>query len=128
VIIRLTCPECQKDSFSADAELYKPCPYCGINFSGRHGTEKRRVHRVHKAMPCSISYQGKNVCASTINLSENGLSIKINGNHPLLVGDVMDLEVGNSALRAQVMWAFDHPKANVTMTGLKILDGVVAFS
>jgi hypothetical protein len=128
MIIRLTCPECNKDSYSADAELFKPCPYCGINFSGRHGTEKRGMYRIHKSIPCFLSYQGKSVQASTINLSENGLSIKINGNHHLLVGDIMDLEVGNNALKAQVMWIFDHPKSNATMSGLKVLNGMVTLS
>ncbi|MDQ7786227.1 MAG: PilZ domain-containing protein [Thermodesulfovibrionales bacterium] len=125
MILRLTCPECKKDSFSADAEMYKPCPYCGIQFSGRYGSEKRRAYRIHKEIPCSLSHQGEHLHAWTINLSEKGLSIKIDGSRPLMVGDVMHLEVADNPLKAQVMWSFDHPKSNATMSGLRILDGAV---
>ncbi|MEW6584526.1 MAG: PilZ domain-containing protein [Nitrospirota bacterium] len=128
VILRLTCPECKKDSFSSDAALFKPCPYCGIIFSGKFGTEKRQIHRVQKALPCCFSIDGKDYTASTVNFSENGLSIKIDGKHSLPVGEIMSLTVGSSALKAKVMWAFDHPSTSVTMSGLEILEGRLNFS
>jgi hypothetical protein len=35
----------------------------------------------------------------------------------------MDLKIGDSALKAQVVWAFGHHSAPVTMSGLRILEG-----
>lgn len=83
---------------------------------------------MQKELPCSLSHDGKHLHACTINLSDRGLSIKIDGSSPLMVGDVMHLEVGNSPLKAQVMWSFDHPKSNATMSGLKILEGALKVS
>lgn len=123
MILRLTCPGCSKDSYSPSVESFKPCPYCGLLFSGKYGTEKRSDVRQRKEIPFLFSYKGQNLQASTVNLSESGLSVKIFGKPSLPVGDVMELRLGDSVMKAQVLWVFNLHESDVAVTGLKILDG-----
>ena len=123
MILRLTCPGCSKDSYTPSAESFKPCPYCGLLFSGKYGTDKRSDVRQRKEIPFLFSYKGQNLRASTVNLSEGGLSVKIFGGPSLPVGDVMEFRLGDSEVKAQVLWAFDLRDPDVAVTGLKILDG-----
>jgi len=127
LIVRLTCPECRKNSFSASVEAFKPCPYCGILFSGKYGSEKRNDNRINREIPFLLSYKGKNLEASTLNVSSTGLSIKIFGRHTLPVGDTMDLDVGNSRVKTEVMWTFSDPDSAIAITGLKIIEGYINF-
>jgi hypothetical protein len=121
LILRLICPVCKKDSYSASAEAFKPCPYCGIAFSGRFGREKRNEDRSPTDFNIGFSYKGKNLEASTVNISKTGLSMKITGTSDLPVGDIMDLKVRDSDLKARIVWVVND--SSVFLTGLKILDG-----
>ncbi len=105
--------------------MFKPCPYCGILFSGRHGGEKRREIRIGNEVPFVFSYNGKLFEASTINISESGLCIKIFGRPPFPVGDIADLNVNGSNVRVQVTWMFNGPDTFAAAVGMKILDGSV---
>lgn len=127
MILRLTCPGCEKDSYSASAEAFKPCPYCGMLFSGRYGSEKRREVRIRKEIPVIFFYKGQKVEATTINFSDKGLSLKIFGTPSLPIGDIMEFNIGNYSVKAQVMWFFDNPLASTAVTGLKIVDGNLNF-
>lgn len=108
-------------------EAFKPCPYCGILFSGKYGSEKRIDYRVNREIPLLFSYNGKNLEASTLNVSSTGLSIKIFGRHALPVGDTMDLDVGNSRVKTEIMWTFSDPDTAVAITGLRIIEGNINF-
>lgn len=127
MILRLICPGCKKDSYSASAEAFKPCPYCGVLFSGRHGTEKRDENRLKKEIPFIFSYKGQNLSASTLDISEKGFSMKIFGKPLLPVGDIMEFSVRDSLVKAQVMWVFNDSDTSVALTGLKILEGSLHF-
>lgn len=121
MILRLICPECRKDSYSASAEAFKPCPYCGIVFSGRFGREKRNEVRSPADFNIGFSYRGQKIEASTVNISNKGLSIKVAGNPDLPIGDIMDLQVKEASLRARIVWVGNN--SSDYLTGLKILDG-----
>jgi hypothetical protein len=121
LILRLICPECKKDSYSSSADAFKPCPYCGILFSGKFGREKRNEDRSFSDFNIGFSYRGKNLEASTVNISKTGLSIKIAGSPDLPVGDIMDLKLTDTDMKARIVWVVDAPSA--LLTGLKILDG-----
>jgi hypothetical protein len=130
LILRLVCPECKKDSYTASVESFKPCPYCGIVFSGKYGTEKRDLNRDSKEVPVSFSHNGQSLQATALNFSENSLSLKIFGNThlPVLpVGDIMELNIGDSLVKAQILWVVNNPESTTAMTGLKILDGNLQF-
>ena len=127
-MIRLACPECKKDSYSASVETLRPCPYCGFCFSGKYGAEKRDAYSAQKEIPVTFSYKGQNLQARTVNFSENGLSIKIlsikiSGNTILPAGDIMELNIGESLIKAQIMWVFNNPQSTNALIGLKILVG-----
>ena len=108
-------------------EAFKPCPYCGILFSGKYGSEKRSDYRINREIPLLFSYNGKNLEASTLNVSSTGLSIKMFGQHVLPVGDTMELDVGNSRVKTEVMWTFSDPDTAVAITGLRIIEGNINF-
>ncbi|MEW6571009.1 MAG: PilZ domain-containing protein [Nitrospirota bacterium] len=122
MILRLICPRCNKDSYSSSAEIFKPCPYCGILFSGRYGVDKRKQYRAEKEMSVILCCGGQNIRANTMNYSPRGLCIKLLDNAPLAADDVMDLEVDDSKLKAEVVWT---KKLDVSsaVAGLKIIDG-----
>ena len=122
MILRLTCPGCNRDSYSASVEMFKPCPYCGILFSGKHGGEKRREIRTGNDVPFVFSYHGQLFEASTINVSESGLCIKIFGKSPFPVGDIADLNVNGSNVRVQVRWVANGPDTLAAVVGLRILN------
>lgn len=128
MIVRLTCPECKKDSYSPSVEAFKPCPYCGILYSGRYGAEKRYDYRVQREIPIIFSYKGKNLEANTLNVSDTGLSLKIFGQPSLPVGDMMELDIGDSHVKTQVMWTYTDADAAIAVTGLKIIEGSINFS
>jgi hypothetical protein len=120
LILRLICPECNKDSYSASAEAFKPCPYCGIVFSGRFGREKRNEDRSPTDFNIGFSYKGKKLEASTVNISKTGLSIKVAGDPELPVGDIMELKMRDNDLKARIVWVVNASPS--FLTGLKILD------
>ena len=127
MIVRLTCPECRKNSYSASVEAFKPCPYCGILFSGKFGPEQRSYDRINREIPLLFSYNGKNLEARTLNVSSTGLSIKIFGQHAFPIGDTMELDVGNSRVKTEIMWTFSDPDSAVAVTGLRIIEGRINF-
>ncbi len=120
MILRLTCPECNKDSFSSSVEAFKPCPYCGIVFSGKFGTDRRKEKRIEREDGIFFIYKGKNLEAKTLNISKNGFTIKINQSEMLPIGDIVEIKYGNDDLRARIMWVMR--KDNFALTGLKLLD------
>lgn len=127
LILRLICPGCKKDSYSASAEAFKPCPYCGIVFSGKYGTNQRSCHRIRKEIPCILPYEGQFLQANTVDISDRGFSIKIFGQPSLPVGDILDLHVKDIPIKAQVVWVANDPKAATAMTGFRVLDGRLNF-
>ena len=127
MILRLSCPECRKNSYTASVEAFKPCPYCGLLFSGKYGHEKRTDYRIGREIPLLFSYNGKNLEASTLNVSSTGLSIKTFGQYALPVGDTMELDLGDSLVKSEIMWTFSDPDSAVAVTGLRIIEGRINF-
>ncbi len=64
--------------------------------------------------------------ASTLNISRNGLTVKIAGPPFLSIGDTMDVQWMDSMLKARIMWIMKVPDSAVT--GLKILDGSISLT
>ena len=120
MILRLTCPECNKDSFSSSVEAFKPCPYCGIVFSGKFGTDRRKEKRIEKEDEVFFLYKSKNLDAKTLNISKSGFTIKINQSDMLPIGDIVEVKYGNDDLRARIMWVMR--KDDFALTGLKVLN------
>lgn len=120
-MIRLKCPKCFKDSYTAFVEDFKPCPYCGIPFSGKYGAEKRTEMRIKKEIPFVFSHNERNLNASTVDFSRSGLSIRISDKTSLPVGDVINLDIKDLNVKAQVMWVSNKPDPSITTAGFKML-------
>ncbi len=100
----LTCPRCQKNSYSSDEESFHACPYCGFKFSKKYGSDRRREERVKQETFFDFSCQEQLCKANTVDFSEKGLSIKILDDPPIKEGDTVELTIGDNKVKAKVIW------------------------
>jgi hypothetical protein len=119
-MLRIPCPKCRKTSYTADVESFHSCNYCGFKFSGKYGSDRRQESRVGKVIPFVFSYQGQNFEASTSDISEQGIGIKISGRLPMIIGDVLNLTIRDSSMAAKVMWIKNLSEG--ALAGLKKVD------
>lgn len=117
---KLLCPRCGKNSHSTDEDPFSPCPYCGVVFSGKYGTNKRSEERVKQETSFVFSWQGQHLKANTVDISKEGLYIKIFSDAPVTAGDIMDFSLGELRIKAKVMWANNLP--DTSMAGLQRLN------
>ena len=85
--------------------------------------EKRDEARKKKEITFSFIYKKRNLDASTIDYSSNGISIKIYKKVSLPVGDIVSLHTNDSVVKAQVMWVKKKIDPHATVAGLKIVEG-----
>ena len=123
MIVRLKCPNCQKDAYVLSVEAFKPCPYCGIVFSGKYGMERRDRFRLQKEIPLTLTYRDQKFEAWLVNISREGVGIKLYEDFSFPVGDTVDLNICDSCAKAQVIWVSNNTGNPPSMTGLKILNG-----
>jgi hypothetical protein len=123
VILRLTCPICNKDAYESAVEDFSPCPHCGILFSGLHGRDRRGASRIKKEISFVFPNNGESLEARTVNVSERGLCVKIFGKLSLSSGDSLNLHVNGANVQAQTIWAKGNDDGVVTMLGLQLLEG-----
>jgi hypothetical protein len=107
-------------------ERFKPCPYCGVLFSGKYGPDKRAEIRTKKEIPSVFTYRGQNIQACTMDVSHNGVCLKVFGSSSLPVGETVNLSINDVSVRAQIMWFANSAEVASALTGLKILDGSVS--
>ncbi|MDQ7786255.1 MAG: PilZ domain-containing protein [Thermodesulfovibrionales bacterium] len=119
-MIRLECPVCKKDSYTASVESFRPCPYCGILFSGISCLDKRKESRTTKNIPFVFSHMGLDLTATIANFSKQGLSLRISGKPALSIGDIVDLNIRSFHGKARVMWV--NPLSDMSMAGFRILE------
>lgn len=112
----LTCPKCQRKSYSSAEEFFLACPYCGFKFSEKYGPDRRHEERVRQKISFDFPYQEQIFKASTIDLSEKGLSAKISDELPVTEGDIIDLSIENTQIKAKVKWV--HRLSDTSAIGL----------
>ena len=123
MILRLACPICNKDSYSASVVNFRPCPYCGISFSGKYGRERRTALRIKKKMSIHLVCKDYESEASVLDFSQNGISMTISGRIIPTVGDAVLLIVKGSALKASVKWVIKGDDPSYITIGFSIPDG-----
>jgi len=123
LIVRLKCPNCQKDAYILSVEAFKPCPYCGIIFSGKYGVEQRERYRIQKEIPLTLTYKDQKFDAWLVNISHDGIGIKLYEDFSFPLGDTVDLNICDSCAEAQVVWVNNDAGNSPVITGLKILNG-----
>lgn len=117
---KLLCPLCGKYSHSTDEDIFAPCPHCGAVFSEKYGNNKRREERVKQETSFVFSWQGQYLKANTIDISKEGLRIKIFSGSAVAAGDIMDFSLGNLPIKAIVMWVDNL--SDESMVGLQRLN------
>lgn len=120
-MIRLECPNCKKDSYTASVNVFRPCPYCGIKFSGKYGLEKRNNYRFEKKIPI-IVLNGKKYKAYSINLSETGIGIELPKKITIKKGDLINILIGPSIVKTKVIWISKDSEEKSLFAGLKMVD------
>ena len=108
-MLRLPCPKCRKASYTPDVESFNACPYCGLVFSGKYGSDRRRETRIEREIPFSLSCKGRDFEASTTDLSEGGVGIRIFGDPLLEIGDTVKVTIRDLSIVARVMWVKKLP-------------------
>jgi hypothetical protein len=124
-LIRLECPNCKKDSYTASVHAFRPCPYCGIKFSGKYGLEKRVNYRFEKKIPL-ILLNGKKYKALTLNISDNGIGVKLPEKIAIKKGDIINLIIGSSVVKAKVIWINYNSEIKSSSAGLRMVDKTLA--
>ena len=102
--------------------MFKPCPYCGILFSGKFGVEKRNEYRIRKEIPVSFSKEGKPLEADILNCSGKGFGLQIAGFPSISEGDEVDCTVGAANVKAEVKWFSASPDSAHSFAGLQMKD------
>ena len=85
--------------------------------------EKRNEARKKKEITFIFIYKKRNLDASTIDYSRNGLNIKIYKKTSLPVGNIVSIHTNASVVKAKVMWIKKEIDPLATIAGLKIVDG-----
>jgi len=102
-MLRIPCPKCRRSYYTPDVESFHTCPNCGSLFSGKYGLNTRGEGRIKQEIPFAFSYQGDYLEASTVNVSEKGLDIRIFSDPPIATGDILNLTIGKLSVVAKVM-------------------------
>lgn len=95
----------------------------GNHIGGKYRIQKRNEVRLKKEVPFALLQKERYMNARTMNVSKNGLGIKIPGNISLPVGDIVDLKVNGLDVKARVVWVNAEPNLPTTMAGFRILEG-----
>jgi len=116
-MLKHVCPNCGKISYCADENCFLPCPYCGIRFSRRYGSERRNAERIKKESPCVLHSKGLHIEAESTDFSHDGLGIKVSAKTPVAVGDSVELSTSDLQIKAKIMWV--HELADKSLVGLQ---------
>jgi hypothetical protein len=85
--------------------------------------ENRREVRTSKEIPFPFIFNKRKLKAETVNISNHGLSIRINENISLQAGNIVSLQTNDKSQKATLMWVDSHSHPSVTMAGFHLTDG-----
>jgi len=92
-------------------------------FDIKYGIERRDEVRIKKEVPFVFIYKKRNLDASTINYSRNGLGVKIYEKVSLPVGDILNLQLKDFSAKAEIIWVDKKSDPPITMAGFRIVEG-----
>ena len=99
------CPRCQSEFYSAISRHDIACPFCGFSFKiveqDYRGEVRSTIQR-----DCTITSGGKSISAKTVDISMNGMGIRLKGTIPFEKDDIIramvrDFDINNDA---QIVW------------------------
>jgi len=103
-MVRLSCPKCGNNSYSAAEEFFFPCPYCGFRFSAKYGSDRRHEERYKKETSIILNHRGQQLEAESTDFSKEGMGIVIFGETPVAEGETVELSTSDLHMKAKVMW------------------------
>lgn len=92
----------------------------------RFETTKRNEERIKKEIPFVFSHNERNFNARTVDFCKSGLCIRIPDKTSLKVGEIVDLQLRNSNVKAEVRWVDEKTDPLATMAGFRVADGILA--
>jgi hypothetical protein len=92
----------------------------------RFVTKRRNEERIKKEIPFVFTHNERNFNANTVDFCKSGLCIRIPDKTPLKVGEIVDLQVRNSNVKAEVRWVDEKTDPLATMAGFRVTDGTLA--
>ncbi len=75
--------------------------------------DRRRKDRIRQEIPFDFYYRDQHLTANTVDLSEEGLSIKILGKSSVTVGNTLDISVRDSRVKTRVIWMKNLPEKSL---------------
>jgi len=109
-MLRINCPACGQQSYSASVESFISCNFCGKIFSGKHGPEKREKPREKRQIPFYLSWKGRPVKAQTFDCSEQGLGVEVFEQISLTVGKILTFFLEGLPQTGKVAWIKPFPQ------------------
>jgi PAS domain S-box-containing protein len=85
-----------------------------------HTPDRRREVRIKQEIPFDFYHGDQRFTANTVDLSEEGLSVKIFGKSSVVVGNTVDLSIGDFSIKAKVIWVKRSP--DKSLVGLQKVD------
>lgn len=123
---RLFCPSCNKYSYSASAEVYSPCPYCGAIFS-KVGPDRRVEKRFNCSANCKCqiteesSYTRNQFITDIEDISATGVKVKYPGELAITKKQVnLHVVKVNLNTEAKIKWVKTKNKTYTT-AGLQFI-------
>lgn len=102
---KLSCPRCDNSFYTAARDSHMPCPYCGFVLKAQQA-ERRDRSRVTTQQICDILKGEVKVPVKTVDVSDNGLGIKMMGYLPFEKDETVNVMVKDLAIakKAKVVW------------------------
>lgn len=121
---QLICPQCSKEFFTAASHSTLVCPHCSYIIS-LNRTDKRLYPRVSGEVPFSLALSDSVMPATALNVSIDGIGIKLSGVHDITIGKILDIHIPELGIntRAKVVWQKTYQKgyASETHIGARFL-------
>lgn len=121
---QVVCSNCNKNFFTAASRGDLPCPHCSYIIS-LNRTDKRLYPRVSGEVPFSLALSDSATPATALNVSIDGIGIKLSGMHDIAIGKILDIHIPELGIntRAKVVWQKTYQKgyASETHIGARFL-------
>jgi hypothetical protein len=92
----------------------------------RFVTKRRNDKRIRKEIPFVFTHNEHNFNANTVDFCKNGLCIRIPDKTSLKVGEIVDFQLRNSNIKAEVRWVDQESDPLATIAGFQVTDGTLA--
>lgn len=114
----MTCQKCKSDFYTASPSWVKSCPYCGYTFDSPE-LIRRKAKRDAIVKGCVITKGNLSLAVKTVDISKNGICVKINGAIPFHIDDTVKVVIKDFDCNAEakIVWV-KSTMSTLTRAGL----------